>query len=140
MQVVSGEWSRPLTTHHSPLTTHPQSSFGEYPSILAAATLRAVHHQAAFRQGHARQCAGYNGDLFAAENKRPKVHVTALEMVIHKGRMLRKGNRRLGDVIARPGANELAELRALLGRRSRTNEHAVAARFIHRLDDELFQV
>ncbi len=48
--------------------------------------------------------------------------------------------RRLRDVVARIGLDALAELFALLGGAVRADQHAVAARFAHGLDDVFIQM
>ena len=56
----------------------------------------------------------------------------------HRGARQRQGG--LGDVVARVGGNGLGERLAFRGRGVRADQHAVAAGFVDRLDDQLVEV
>src|SRR6185369_8381435 len=86
---------------------------GDHPRVLAAAALRRIDDQGAFAQRHAGESPGQYVDVLAVEHIRAKIEVTTLEMVVHQYRRTRQRQGRLGDVLARLGADAAGELLAL---------------------------
>ena len=80
------------------------------------------------------------GRVGAGEDERAQVDVAPAQLAVDERRVARERDRGLGDVVARLGEDQAAELLALLRGRGGADQHPVAARLVDRLDDQLLEV
>ena len=110
------------------------------PGVLGAAALARIDHQRALLQRDAREAARHDPHAVRArQHERPQVHVARRNAALERRRAGRKRERRLGDVIGRIGLDLGGEFLALRGGRMRADQHAVAARAVDLLDDQLVE-
>src|SRR5215471_8923452 len=131
----------------SPLSSFrlPPSAFRlppsiDYPRILGPPALRGIDDQRSLLQRDARQSARNELHLAPGEHERAQVEVARGDALVDVGRARGERERGLGDVVPRVGAYTLAERLDRFVAGGRSDQHAVAARPLHFLDDELRQV
>ena len=112
----------------------------ENPRVLAPAALQRVHHERAFHQRNPRQPAGKDVDVFAIENVGPQVNVASFEAVLDNRRHAGERQHRLRHGVPGVALNQASVLLPLLFGGTRTEQDAVAAGFVRRLDHQLVEV
>src|SRR5690606_9680358 len=93
-----------------------------------------------FFQGHAGQAAGHNVYIVSIDDVRAQIDVASLDAVFDNGGNTGEGEGRLSDVVAGIGNDSPREVFLLFLGGVRSDDHAVAARFVGGLDDKFLDV
>ena len=104
------------------------------------AALRRVHDQRPLAQRHAGEAARHEIHGASRQHVRTQIDVARSDAGRDERRAGRQRQRRLRDVLVRTREDPPPELLALGCRRGRPDQHAVAARAMDLLDDELVQM
>src|SRR6266700_5116338 len=118
----------------------PSSSI-QYPGVLRPAALAGVDHEGSFLQRHAGEPAWHDADAIASrQNEWAQIDVAGCDPFVDAGGACGQRQRGLRDEILRIGFELDAETRDGRLVRCRSNQHAIAARAVHFLDDELVEM
>ena len=112
----------------------------DHEGVLAAASLRGVDDQRALAQRDPGQPAARDVAVRAGEDEGPQIEVPWLDAPFTQGRRGRELDDWLGDEVARILLHRCPTGFQLFGRSLAPDHHAVAARFVRRLDHEASQV
>src|SRR5260370_20507203 len=111
-------------------------ALGHHPRVAAPAALRAVHDQRARLQRDPREATRRDIHVRAGQDEWPQVLVSGAQRSAVEHGLYRQRDDRLGDAGTGGRPEPPPELLALVPGRRRHDEHAVAARPVHGLDDQ----